>query len=126
MSSWYHTDTTELTMDEKQSLIAKVQINLKTMPKNKEPAILIATGTFSPVHRMHIKNFVMAKQFMDENTKYYVVGGFISPTHYDYCQIKLRDEAVESNHRINLLNLGINESKGKNFISVDPWHTQQS
>eukprot|EP01084_Bolivina_argentea_P162018 281970_1 len=87
------------------------------------PCILVATGTFSPVHRMHVVNMELAKQHIEKsNCKYRVLGGFISPTHDYYCKYKLGDLYIPAIDRIKMLSLALEDN---NWIEVSPWHPNQ-
>eukprot|EP01084_Bolivina_argentea_P125412 222208_1 len=78
------------------------------------PCVLVATGTFSPVHRMHIINMELSKQHIEQfNWRYRVVGGFISPTHDEYCSYKLGDLSIPAVHRIQMLSLALDDNGTK-------------
>ena len=93
---------------------------------NKEnviPCVVVATGTFSPVHRMHIINLELSKQEIEKNNdKYRVIGGFISPTHDYYVNHKLGDLGISAIHRLKMLSLALEDN---DWIEVSPWHPNQ-
>lgn len=87
------------------------------------PCVLVATGTFSPVHRMHIINMELSKQQIEKsNDKYCVIGGFISPTHDYYVNHKLGDLGIPAIHRLKMLSLALQDN---DWIEVSPWHPNQ-
>lgn len=43
------------------------------------PLVLVACGSFSPITYLHLRMFEMANDYSRINTKYEVVGGYLSP-----------------------------------------------
>ena len=116
-----------LTNEQKQwvSMSKKCVENIKNVPNNCIPVILSATGTFSPIHRMHIINMDIAKYGIESlsNNKYYVIGGFLSPTHDSYCKRKLGiNSYIKGIHRCNIIR---NVLKDNKYWYCDDWHTKQ-
>eukprot|EP01083_Nonionella_stella_P262985 893804_1 len=125
--------------EQNESLIPCVLVatNKHELEQNESliPCVLVATGTFSPVHRMHIINMELSKQHIEQfgtfspvhrmhiinmelskqhieqfNWRYRVVGGFISPTHDEYCSYKLGDLSIPAVHRIQMLSLALEDN----------------
>jgi nicotinic acid mononucleotide adenylyltransferase len=96
------------------------------------PSVIVSTGTFSPVTRMHIRSFEIAKQSIESYitrdaplVRYKVIAGYASPTHDSYCQRKLGpDKAIHSTHRISMMNLAIKEAQMDDWLSVCEHHTK--
>merc|ERR1719206_1532457 len=66
----------------------------------------------------------LAKQHIEsQNPKCRVVGGFLSPTHQTYCDSKLQTLSIAAKHRIAMISLAVRDS---DWLSVSPWHPQQS
>ena len=45
----------------------------------KQPVVLVACGSFSPVTYLHLRMFEMATDYVRHNTDFEVVGGYLSP-----------------------------------------------
>ena len=45
----------------------------------KQPLVLVACGSFSPVTYLHLRMFEMAVDYVRQNTDYEIVGGYLSP-----------------------------------------------
>lgn len=45
----------------------------------KQPLVLVACGSFSPVTYLHLRMFEMAKDYIRQNTDFEIVGGYLSP-----------------------------------------------
>src|SRR6185437_6851701 len=54
--------------------------------------VLVGTGSFNPVHRMHIQMFELSRRYFERNPFTYVIAGFISPSHDAYVRRKLDNE----------------------------------
>ena len=50
----------------------------------KQPIILVACGSFSPITYAHMRMFEMAQDFVRQNTEFEVVGGYLSPVGDEY------------------------------------------
>eukprot|EP01120_Amphizonella_sp_Union-15-10_P005009 TRINITY_DN1574_c0_g1_i2.p1 TRINITY_DN1574_c0_g1~~TRINITY_DN1574_c0_g1_i2.p1 ORF type:complete len:207 (+),score=37.25 TRINITY_DN1574_c0_g1_i2:57-677(+) len=70
--------------------IGKIFQNIKNkgISNNDVCVVLMLSGSFNPVHRMHIKAFELAKKKLEE--KYPVIGGYIAPSSDPYVRSKLR------------------------------------
>ena len=45
----------------------------------KQPIVLVACGSFSPVTYLHLRMFEMARDYIRHNTDFEVMGGYLSP-----------------------------------------------
>lgn len=45
----------------------------------KQPVVLVACGSFSPVTYLHLRMFEMARDYVRQQTEYEIVGGYLSP-----------------------------------------------
>lgn len=69
--------------------LEKLIKNLKNIKDSKQKkAVLIATGSFNPVHKMHINMFEIAKKYLENEHNYKVIAGFVSPSHDLYVKKK--------------------------------------
>lgn len=50
----------------------------------KQPLVLVACGSFSPVTYLHLRMFEMAKDYVRQNTNFEIVGGYLSPVSDQY------------------------------------------
>jgi cytidyltransferase-like protein len=85
-----------------------------------QPVVLVACGSFSPVHKGHISMFETAKQWL-ETHGYKVVGGVISPKHDAYVQSKGGD-GIPIQDRVNMLKLATQGT----WIKIDTWEASQA
>ena len=51
---------------------------------SKQPVVLVACGSFSPVTYLHLRMFEMAKDYIRQNTNFEIVGGYLSPVSDKY------------------------------------------
>lgn len=50
----------------------------------KQPVVLVACGSFSPVTYLHLRMFEMAKDYVRQSTDFEIVGGYLSPVSDQY------------------------------------------
>ena len=82
------------------------------------PAIILSTGSFSPVHDGHMEMMENARRVV-QAAGYNVIAGFIAPDHDDYISQKLGKAALPIHKRIKLINQAC--VGAYNWINVDPW-----
>ena len=105
-----------------EKLLEKVENNIN----KKEKIILLTTGSYNPVHRMHLEILNIAAHFISSLHKYNVLCGFISPSADCYVKNKkpplipfdLRCKMVKS--AINEYNLENNNNENLK-IFLHPW-----
>lgn len=95
--------------------------------------ILLSTGSFNPIHREHVRMTLLAKEQLESNyINLQVVASVFSASHDSYLRGKMRkalSDATFSKHRLQMIQLGLNEEKempGENFACVDSWESEQS
>lgn len=98
--------------------------------KNKDQTkiILLSTGSYCPIHRMHIDIFDIAKNYLEEHYETCIVGGYISPSHDSYVGPKMQEaefNSIDSKDRIAMTKLAIKESKS-DWIAVSSWEAKQT
>jgi nicotinate (nicotinamide) nucleotide adenylyltransferase len=95
--------------------------------------LLVSTGSFSPVHRMHVEMLQAARkrlqleieekeQASNGKVRGAVVGGFLSPSHDHHVKAKLGNEYISAQHRLKMCELAVADS---DWISVSAWECQQ-
>jgi len=103
--------------------LEKIRINLSKSDVTKEKVVLITTGAFNPIHRMHVEMLEIAKKYLTNRFNYDVLAGLISPSHDLYVYGKLGTDFIVSTHRLNMCKLAI---EGSDWLEVDPWEATQS
>ncbi|EFC47546.1 predicted protein [Naegleria gruberi] len=91
-------------------------------------AIILSTGSYCPVHRMHIETFYLCKKALEEQYGIHVVGAFISPSHKSYVASKLQEDFIETETRLKLCEISIEQAEKEHldvspFLSVDAWES---
>lgn len=80
----------------------------------RQPLVLVACGSFSPMTFLHMRMFEMAKDQIEASRRYQLLGGFVSPVSDAYRKPGL----VEAKHRVTMCELGLKHST---WINVDRW-----
>jgi len=88
----------------------------------RTPIILLATGSFSPIHRMYLKMFELARGHLEQKHGAHVVAGYLSPSPDCYVRQKLGKHYIEEEHRVSMCELAVNQSP---WLMVDKWEAQQ-
>lgn len=85
-------------------------------------AVLTGSGSFNPLTRMHLRQFYLAKQYLEASSLgYTVLGCLLSPDHSVTVRERyktINSEVIPSPHRLAMAQMLVEESS---FISVDPW-----
>merc|ERR1712216_1110871 len=91
--------------------------------KKSKYVVLLSTGSYNPVHKMHIGVFDLVAQHL-ESKGLAVVGGFISPSHDDYFSGKFHGkEFIPAVIRAELCRL---ECLDHPFLRVSTWELEQA
>jgi len=102
----------------------KIEQNLSAIEKcpTKKPksfVVLLLSGSFNPVHKMHIHTFEVAKKHLQlDNPNLFVVGGYIAPSSDSYVLGKLQKEAMTLGHRSSMCGI---ETRKSDWIEVCNW-----
>ncbi|KAL4144260.1 hypothetical protein PRNP1_013398 [Phytophthora ramorum] len=89
--------------------------------KKTDVIVLVSSGAYNPIHMLHIRSFYVARQYVESNYKFPVVGAFISPSHDTYVRVKNRRnprEMITKRHRLALIETAVASSS---WIEVDKW-----
>jgi len=86
----------------------------------KQPIVLVACGSFSPVTYLHLRMFEMAKDYVRQNTDFEIVGGYLSPVSDMYKKPGL----LSACHRVNMCTLASEQTS--TWLMVDTWEAFQS
>ncbi|KAI6653810.1 hypothetical protein LOD99_3313 [Oopsacas minuta] len=87
---------------------------IQKCPPDKTPIILITTGAYCPIHKMHIEMHEIARKYIEDNFNAEVVGSLLSASHDEYLKAKLERKGevkfwLDVYTRIKLINLAIND-----------------
>lgn len=88
--------------------------------KESTKIVLVATGSYSPIHVGHVDMFVRAKEWLEEKG-YVVLKGIISPNHDDYLKRKLGSKAIPLQKRIDMIKSAISSQR---WIEVNSWQAE--
>ena len=111
----YFDDNIE-TIDYNLSVLTTEIGKLAHLDKDKENVVLVSTGCYNPVHSGHIGALELARTKL-EDSGYNVIGGYLSPTHYEYSSTK-SNSSLSNSERLTLLEQSIEDS---NWISLELW-----
>ena len=85
-------------------------------------AVLIGSGSFNPLTRMHLRRYYVAKQYLENShLSYTVLGCLLSPAHATSVRERYKtnsNEIIPGPHRLAMAQMLVEDSS---FISVDPW-----
>ncbi|KNE67972.1 nicotinate (nicotinamide) nucleotide adenylyltransferase [Allomyces macrogynus ATCC 38327] len=84
----------------------------------REPLVLVACGSFSPITYLHLRMFEMAIDYLREDARFEVLGGYFSPVNDAYGKPGL----APASHRVAMCRLAVAPSE---WLMVDPWEAAQ-
>ena len=85
--------------------------------------VLLTTGSFSPLHRGHLKMMELARERLEAAGRR-VAGGYFSLSHDQYVSTKYAGAAALSvTHRLQICHEALAES---DWLSVDPWEAREA
>lgn len=90
------------------SIIKKLINNIKNENKDKQNIILLTTGSYNPVHRMHLEILNFAYKYLKSLNKFNVLCGFISPSSDTYVKGK-RPPLIPFDLRCKMIQTAIEE-----------------
>ena len=83
--------------------------------------VLVGEGSMNPLTRMHLRSYFVAKQYLEAQAGFIVLGSLLSPSHGMKVRERYRThpaEIIPSPHRLAIAQLMVQESK---WLSIDPW-----
>ncbi|KAH8088954.1 hypothetical protein BXZ70DRAFT_1002090 [Cristinia sonorae] len=95
------------------------RLNRVLRDSTKQPIVLVACGSFSPVTYLHLRMFEMARDYARHNTDYEIIGGYLSPVSDQYKKPGL----LAASHRIHMCTLATEQTS--TWLMVDPWEAVQ-
>ena len=100
-----------------QNLIHKVLVKIATRlrelgPSTRQKVILVGSGVYNPLHRLHLRMFYLARQFLEGHSHFEVLGGIVSPSHSTAVRQKFRQkpkEIIPPKHRLAMARLSVGD-----------------
>ncbi|ORZ30478.1 hypothetical protein BCR44DRAFT_60830 [Catenaria anguillulae PL171] len=80
----------------------------------KEPLVLVACGSYSPITYLHLRMFEMAMDWVREDGRFEILAGYFSPVHEAYGKVGLASAA----HRVAMCRLA---AQASDWLMVDTW-----
>ncbi|GMH68473.1 hypothetical protein TL16_g04939 [Triparma laevis f. inornata] len=105
-------------------VLVKIAMRLRELgptTDNREKVILVGSGMYNPLHRLHLRMFYLARQFLEGHSRFEVLGGIVSPCHPTAVRQKFRQkprEIIPPKHRLAMARLSVGDSA---WLTVDPW-----
>ncbi|KAJ3411379.1 Phosphoinositide phosphatase sac1 [Chytridiales sp. JEL 0842] len=85
----------------------------------KEPLVLVACGSYSPVTFLHLRMFEMARDYIHDQSRFELLGAYFSPVSSGYKKPGL----ALYKHRVRMLELATLDS---DWLMVDSWEARQA
>ena len=94
-----------------KNILERIQL----CPPDKAPIILITTGAYCPIHKMHIEMHEIARKYIEDTFNAKVVGSLLSATHDEYVKPKITYSYpqkfwLDVNTRIKLISLALQDN----------------
>lgn len=89
----------------------------KQLDCKKEDVILLTTGSFNPIHRMHIEILNIASRFLSNKNKYNIICGLISPSADCYVRHK-KPPLIPFELRCDIIKCALNEYNEENKDTI--------
>ncbi|KAI5300043.1 hypothetical protein KEM56_002791 [Ascosphaera pollenicola] len=86
---------------------------------SKTPLLLVACGSFSPITYLHLRMFEMAADYVKFNTRFELIGGYLSPVSDAYKKVGL----ASARHRVAMCELAVQQTS--TWLMVDSWEPMQ-
>lgn len=107
--------------DPEDATLSDVDLLCTPFPKRAatggRPAVLLTTGAFCPVHDGHVAMMDRARAAA-ERAGFDVLGGYLSPGHAMYLDLKCGKAAIPTYERLRQCG---EVARGSDWLSVDPW-----
>jgi nicotinic acid mononucleotide adenylyltransferase len=102
-------------------LQSKVNLTKLLSLGTRKLAVLVGSGSFNPLTRMHLRTYYLAKQYLESHYGYLILGSLLSPAHSVTVRERYRtnpSEIIPSPHRLAVAQLLVTNSQ---WLSIDPW-----
>lgn len=104
--------------------VDKIAGNLAFAPQGRR-CVLLSTGALNPVHLGHVAMFDRARDALESEHGFAVVGGFLSPSHDAYLSGKYRDPTTFF-PAVQRLAMCAAATKDHPFLAVTSWESSVS
>ena len=87
----------------------------------KRFCVIVGSGSFNPLTRMHLRKYFLAKQYIECKTDMVVLGSLLSPAHGSIVRQRYRtcpNEIIPCPHRLAMAQFCVQDTK---WASIDPW-----
>ncbi|KAJ1457289.1 hypothetical protein M885DRAFT_562956 [Pelagophyceae sp. CCMP2097] len=84
-------------------------------------SVLVGRGKYNPIHKMHLRHFVIARQYLETHTRYAVLGGLLLPKHGTEVRQRCRTQPrtiIPPRHRLGLTRAAVG---ARAWLTVDSW-----
>ncbi|CAG8551564.1 9208_t:CDS:2 [Ambispora leptoticha] len=85
----------------------------------KEPLVIVACGSFSPITYLHLRIFEMAKDYIIEDSKFEIMGGYFSPVSDHY----KKEGLAPAYHRVRMCEMAVERTS--TWLMIDAWESLQ-
>eukprot|EP01113_Clastostelium_recurvatum_P017857 TRINITY_DN2106_c0_g1_i4.p1 TRINITY_DN2106_c0_g1~~TRINITY_DN2106_c0_g1_i4.p1 ORF type:complete len:289 (+),score=55.78 TRINITY_DN2106_c0_g1_i4:57-869(+) len=101
----------------------KIEARLREYPpgSTQPKVVLLGTGSYSPVHRMHVAKFHLVRAYL-EGQGVFVAGGLMSPGHDIHVVLKLAEKAIPVADRVAMCRMAC---QGESWLGVSTWECHQ-
>eukprot|EP00520_Triparma_pacifica_P009530 CAMPEP_0118667534 /NCGR_PEP_ID=MMETSP0785-20121206/19842_1 /TAXON_ID=91992 /ORGANISM="Bolidomonas pacifica, Strain CCMP 1866" /LENGTH=747 /DNA_ID=CAMNT_0006562003 /DNA_START=90 /DNA_END=2333 /DNA_ORIENTATION=+ len=104
-------------------VLVKIAMRLRDLGPDckREKVILVGSGCYNPLHRLHLRMFYLARSFLEGHSHFEVLGGIVSLCHQTVVRQKFRQkpkEIIPPKHRLSMARLAVGDSA---WLTVDPW-----
>jgi len=103
--------------------VDKIARNLASAPRGRR-CVLLSTGALNPVHLGHVAMFDRARDVLESEYGFDIVGGFLSPSHDTYLSGKHADETFFP--AVQRLAMCAAATKDHPFLAVASWESSVS
>ncbi|CCX35402.1 Nicotinamide mononucleotide adenylyl transferase [Taphrina deformans PYCC 5710] len=95
------------------------RIRTTLIDPTREPLVLVACGSFSPVTHLHLRMFELAADYARHSTNFELIGGYFSPVSDAY----KKEGLAPAKHRLNMVRKACEETSDR--WDVDPWEASR-
>lgn len=106
-------------MATKQYVFPTDRIRTTLLDPSREPLVLVACGSFSPITHLHLRMFELAADYARHSTNFELIGGYFSPVSDAY----KKDGLAPARHRLNMVRKACEETSDR--WDVDPWEASR-
>jgi len=102
-----------------------IKHELENLKEGCIPVVLLSTGAYNPVHKMHVNVFKLAKDELEAKHNMITICGIMSPSHDKYLRQKMGsefDQNQSSENRLAMCRLAIKDA-GYDWLLADEYES---